>query len=147
METLAPLGIRVWGDEGWQGVDERGGRFMGAALHNRDVTQIYRGSLINVDVGRRYQRDIVTMRVFDVLACGGFVLAEDCEDLRQCFTPGQHLDTWSSIDELVEKVNWYRQRPDTVKQIRRKGHEKLLASHTIDARIREMLATIHPLAV
>ena len=32
---------------------------------------------------RFYQRDIVTMRVFDVLASGGFVLAEWSEDLAE----------------------------------------------------------------
>jgi spore maturation protein CgeB len=144
VEALAPFGIRVWGDEGWRGVDSRGGRFMGPASHNHDVTRVYRGSMITIDVGRRYQRDIVTMRVFDVLACGGFVLAEDCDDLRACFEPGVHLDTWSTIDELVDKTEWYRQHPDKVAQIREAGHQHLLNAHTIDQRMSRLLQSLAP---
>ena len=147
VESLAPLGIHVWGDEGWLGVDKAGGRFMGPASHNREVTRIYRGSNINVDVGRRYQRDIVTMRVFDVLACGGFVLAEHCEDLETCFELGVHLDTWSTIGELVDKVEWYAQRPQLVETIRKQGHQHLLKLHTIDQRIATIVESLEPVAV
>ena len=142
MESLTPFGIHVWGDEGWRGVDTRGGRFMGAASHNHDVTRVYRGSQINIDVGRRYQRDIVTMRVFDVLACGGFVLAEDCDDLRACFEPGVHLDTWTTIEELVEKTQWYLEHPDVVARIRTAGHQHLLSDHTIDQRVKTLLHSL-----
>ena len=82
--------------------------------------------------------------MFDVLACGGFVLAEDCEDLRACFEPGVHLDTWSTIEELVEKTEWYRQHPEKVEQIRQAGHEHLLNAHTIDQRMKHLLHSLAP---
>jgi hypothetical protein len=139
--ALGSFGIHVWGDQGWRNVKDTGAVFQGPASHNHDVTRVYRASLINIDVGRRYQRDIVTMRVFDVLACGGFVLAEDCDDLRTLFEPGVHLDTWTTVEELVEKTEWYANRPDKVAQIRKAGHQRLLEAHTIDQRVGVLL---HP---
>lgn len=101
VEALAPVGVAVYGDAGWQG---GGARYAGIADHGEELTRIYNASLLNLDVPRIYQRDIVTMRVFDIMACGGVVLSEPSTDLLELFSDGQELVCYTSGRELQAKA-------------------------------------------
>ena len=74
-----------------------------------------------------YQDDIVTMRVFDVLACGGFVLAERSSALAELFEIGAEVDCYASADELEAKVAHYLAHPDSARAIARRGREAVCA--------------------
>ncbi len=139
---LGPLGIRAWGDEGWKLTTEAGVTYMGLAGHGAELNRIYAGSLINVDVNRLYQPDIVTMRIFDVLACGGFVLAEHSEALTELLEPGRELDTWSDQDELRRKVQHYLAHPEQARAMAAAGRERVLNEHTIPQRLALMLGAL-----
>ena len=79
LRALAASGsgeLSVWGDDGWSALEGSGARQRGYAGHRHELTRIYASAGINVDIGRLYQSDIVTLRVFEVLACQGFLLAE-----------------------------------------------------------------------
>ena len=91
------------------------------------------------DVNRLYQPDIVTMRVFDVLACGGFVLAEHNDAIEELFEPGVHLDCWRDTDELLAKARHYIAHPDEARRIARAGRERVLRQHTVTQRLETML--------
>ncbi|MDP6947148.1 MAG: glycosyltransferase, partial [Myxococcota bacterium] len=112
MARLGAQGARVWGDPGWERITEHGVRYMGRASHGEEVTKIYCASDINVDIGRIYQQDIVTMRVFDVLGCGGFLLAEHSEALEDLFEIDVEIVTWRTWDELRDKVAHFLDHPE-----------------------------------
>lgn len=103
VDALAPLGVRVYGDAGWRA---SAGRYAGVADHGDELTKIYAASRLNLDVPRIYQRDIVTMRVFDIMACGGVVLSEPSPDLLELFSDGTELVCYASGRELREKAAW-----------------------------------------
>jgi spore maturation protein CgeB len=92
-----------------------------------------------VDLGRLYQMDIVTMRVFDVMACGAFVLAERSHDLGSAFDIGVEVDCWATPRELVAKVAHYLEHPRAARELARRGREAVLERHTIQARVAHML--------
>jgi spore maturation protein CgeB len=139
---LGRFGVCVWGDDGWRAAQSAGlaCHYRGAAGHGLELTKIYCGSLINVDIGRVYQDDIVTMRVFDVLACGGFVLAERSPALAELFEIGAEVDCYASADELEAKVAHYLAHPEAARAIARRGMEAVRARHSIDGRVAHMLA-------
>ena len=139
---LGDLGIRVWGDTGWKVLEEGGVTYMGAAAHGSELNKIYCASAINLDVGRIYQSDIVTMRVFDVLACGGFVLPEHSEALAESFELGVELDSWSDPRELRRKVEHYLAHPDEARAMAERGRHAVIARHTVDFRVGTMLASM-----
>jgi spore maturation protein CgeB len=136
---LARFGVRVWGDAGWRQVEGDGVSYQGPAGHERELGKVYCGSSINVDLGRIYQQDIVTMRVFDVMACGGFVLAEHSDDLASLFEEGLEVDSWATPGELVAKVAYYLEHPRAARELARRGREAVLERHTIQARVEHML--------
>jgi hypothetical protein len=137
---LARFGVQVWGDAGWRQIEGGGVEYRGLAGHEREISKIYCGSTVNVDVGRLYQTDIVTMRVFDAMACGGFVLAERSDDLGALFEVGVEVDCWSSPRELVAKVAHYLAHPEQARELARRGRDAVLQRHTIQARVEHMLS-------
>lgn len=137
--ALGKYGVRVWGDDGWSDIDERGGVYMGRADHGEELTRIYSGSAIQIDVNRLYQPDIVPLRVFEVLACGGFLLAEHSEDLEELFAVGEELETYRTREELVEKVSYYLEHPDEARAIAARGRTAIVERHTVRQRVRRML--------
>ena len=116
-------------------------------LPGRDSVQltIYNSADINVDVNRIYQLDVVPVRVYDVLACGGFLIAEHSDALLELFEPGTHLETWKTIAELRDKVAHYLAHPTIAQRIAGQGLAKVRDVHTIPQRVRTMIAALgHP---
>ena len=143
--NLGVHGIVVWGDAGWKQVEAYGARYSGRyARHTDELTKIYCASTINVDVGRLYQSDIVTMRVFDVLACGGFLLAERSDDLEQLFEVGLEVEAYSTLAELKRKVAFYLANPEAARAIADRGLTAVRTRHTIRQRVETMMGAMNP---
>lgn len=139
VSNLGQVGISVWGDPGWTSCTEYGARYRGAAGHGAALTDIYRSAGVHVDIGRIYQRDIVTLRVFEALAAGAFLIAEDNESLRELLQPGVHLDAWSTVQELLDKVEYWLAHPDEARRIAAVGQQEVLTHHTVDQRVARMI--------
>lgn len=137
--ALAPHGVQVWGDRGWSALEERGVVHRGLAGHARELTRIYAATAINLDIGRLFQSDIVTMRVFDVLATGSFVLAEHTRALEEAFDVGREVIAYRGRDELLEKTAYYLEHADERREIARRGRAAVLERHTVSERVRYML--------
>ena len=137
--ALAPLGITAWGDPGWSRLD--GVRYAGYAGHFHELGRIYCASAVNIDVGRLYQPDIVPMRIFDILAHGGFVIAEHVEGIGSLFAPGE-LVTWQSLPELYDKTAHYLKHPAEARAIARRGMQRVRADHTIRGRLAQMMSAV-----
>lgn len=139
LAELGDLDIAVWGDEGFRRLEAHGVDYRGRAGHELELPRIYNATTINLDIGRLYQSDIVTMRVFDVLACGGFVLVEHSEALEELFRVGVEVESYQDPVELRTKIEYYLARPDEARAIARRGREAVLERHTIRQRVRHML--------
>jgi spore maturation protein CgeB len=139
--ALRDLAVEVWGDRGWN-TPELADQYRGSAGHFVELNKIYTGTRVNVDVGRLYQMDIVTMRVFDVLACGGFLLAEKADALLEFFTPGVHLDVYADREELALKAAYYLRNPRHAARIAAQGRALVIEKHTVAERVAHMLATL-----
>lgn len=138
MVELREFNTKIWGDSGWQVLSDYGIQYMGMAGHSNEINQIYSGSKINLDISRLYQMDIVTMRVFDILACGGFLITEYNEALGEIFTPGEELETYRNIEELVDKIRFYLRNFAAAATIANKGKEMVCANHKISDRVDEI---------
>lgn len=142
LSRLGRHGIKVWGDEGLRVTENYGAKYMGFAGHKYEINKIYSSSLINVDINRIYQTEMVNMRIFDIMACGGFVLAEYSEDLRELFELDQEVVAFCSLDELVEKTEYYLANKNEARQIAQNGMIAVRDRHTIEKRVEEMLSHI-----
>lgn len=75
----------------------------------------------------------LNLRIFEILAAGGFLLTDALapeSGLEVLFTPGVHLDTYRTADELIEKARYYLSQPHDTLAIRRAGQQRVLTDHS-----------------
>lgn len=138
VELLEDLKIDVYGDDGWEPL---GGRYRGRAHHGEELTTIYTASGTNLDVPRIYQRDIVTMRVFDVMRCRGVVLAEESPALKALFDDA-HLLTYRDDASLRAQVLRLRDDPTLGATIGEAARRHVEANHTMRHRLATLLKAV-----
>jgi len=80
----------------------------------------------------------VSNRVFDALACGTFVLADDNPALAEEL-PGA-VPTYSSADELGELIERYLGDPQARQRMIERGRALVLAEHTAERRAEQLSA-------
>tara|TARA_R110000868_G_scaffold376770_1_gene641855 strand:+ start:2389 stop:7095 length:4707 start_codon:yes stop_codon:yes gene_type:complete len=86
----------------------------------------------------------VNMRVFEALGCGGLLLTNDLADNGQedLFRDGKHLATYSSSEELMDKMGFYLSHEAEREKIARQGYENVVTQHTYQHRMRALLTSI-----
>lgn len=126
----------VWGDPGWTDIHPQ---YRGGADHGEELTLIYCASGINLDIPRLYQRQTITMRIFDILASGGFVLAERSAALEAVFEEDRHLAYYDSHDGLKEVLARWKNAPHEREAIAKAGRQEVLDKHQIRHRVETIL--------
>jgi spore maturation protein CgeB len=134
-----PGPVAVWGDAGWTDYHPH---YRGPADHGQELTQIYCASAVNLDIPRLYQRQTVTMRIFDILACGGFLLAERSDAMEAVFTEDVHLAFYDSHKALPEVIERWVADPVGREKIAAAGRAEVLAKHQIEQRVSVILEAV-----
>jgi len=109
----------------------------------QEAADIYADSLITLNVSLNGD---LNLRVFESLAAGGFLMTDrlsEASGLPLLFEDGKHLVTWSSIDELKEKITHYLANPAEALAIRTAGHQELVTNHSPEVKIRELLDLVY----
>ena len=132
--------IRVWGDEKWRDVLDDRIIYCGTAGHYIELPLIYNGTKVNLDINRIYQKDMVTLRVFDVCAVGGFVLADYSEELTSLF--GKDIAFYKSGEEFVKLTKYYLEHPQEREDIARASRRVVLREHTIRHRLERIISDL-----
>jgi len=129
----------VWGDPGWTDIHPH---YRGRADHGEELTLIYCASGINLDIPRLYQRKIITMRIFDILSSGGFVLAERSAALEAVFKEDLHLAYYDTQDVLNDVLARWMNKPLARETIAKAGRQEVLDKHQIKHRVTTMLNSV-----
>ncbi len=108
----------------------------------REVNLLYNRSRIVLNHHFINDGTGVNPRLFDIAGSGSFQLVDEREHLERMFIPGQEVETYSSIDELVEKVLHYTGQPRRTAEIGRAAGERALREHTYNHRVRRILADL-----
>jgi spore maturation protein CgeB len=87
--------------------------------------------------------DLITARTFHIPACGGFMLHERTEEVRQHFEEGRECGMFNGAAEMVEKVGYFLDHAAEREAIAEAGHIRCLTSgNSVDDRVRAVLAKI-----
>ena len=115
---------------------------MGYAKSNCEMQKIFNLSKINLNMTSKAIRTGLSLRIWDVLGCGGFLITNYQQELMEYFQIGQDLETYGSKEELLDKVQYYLSHEDERKQIVLNGYEKVSKLHSYVKRIEEMLEIV-----
>jgi spore maturation protein CgeB len=88
---------------------------------------------------RRIPALSVNPRMFEIAACGTLQLTDVRQELSQFYTPGVELDTFSSPQELIEKLEYYLKHEEQRQEMALRGLVRTLKEHTYRHRLHSLL--------
>ena len=112
----------------------------GKWLHESKVVKQYLAAKIVLNINSWFSKKKfgINQRVFDVPACGAFLLTDYVKEIETFFKPGIEIETYSSIEELVDKIHFYLKHDNVRDKIARKGYERAQRLPTWRDRARDL---------
>ncbi len=114
----------------------------GGVNSTTEMPRVFRRSRINLNPTMRAIRTGLPQRIWDVLACGGFLLTNAQQELPENLIAGEHLEIYENTQELIEKARYYLSHEEERQEIARAGYLEVKKNHTILHRVAEMIRQI-----
>ena len=117
-------------------------RHCGTVSYDDEMPKLFKIAKINLNDTRRSIKNGIPLRAMDVMGCGGFLLSNYQEDFFRHFEPGVHMELYGSIDEAIEKCDYYLHHASEREKIKNNAYDIMLKDHTYEKRLQEMLGKI-----
>ena len=132
--------LAIYGDDLWR--KSFGERLRGKANYFDDtIVKVYNRHAVQVNISKFQLVSAINQRPFDVSACGGFVLTDERESLRELFAPDEVV-AYRDMDELVELAGYYLENEAERRRMAEKARERVLAEHTYGHRMEEVFRRV-----
>lgn len=112
---------------------------MGSAKTLTEMPKIFHASKINLNITMRPIETGLSLRIWDILGCSGFLLTNYQAEIPEYFEIGKDLETYESMEELEQKVQYYLAHEEERIEIAINGYEKTAQYHTYEQRLAEMI--------
>lgn len=142
VHRLLPLGLVVYGDSGWKSLLANNRRIRPIVDYYRELSLVYNFTSINVNTTSFQMNSSVNQRVFDVAACGGFLLTDHQGDMDLFFEPGKDAVCYESLDEAFDLAAYYLKHEKERESIAHAARERVLAEHTYDKRMAALVSAM-----
>ena len=129
---LAPAGLHVRGDDGWQAVTPQCGPGL---PYNGDLAAFYRDCPVNLNSTSLQMATAVNQRLFDCPAAGGFLLTDRQASLDTMFDGERELAVYDSVESAREQMAWFLARPAARREITTRARARILGEHTYRTRL------------
>ncbi|QLA16764.1 CgeB family protein [Desulfolutivibrio sulfoxidireducens] len=143
-----PFFPTIVGDAGWLETfpDEgRSWRRLPEMAYYNQLPEFYPQCAVNLNITSRQMKGAVNQRVFDVPACGAFLLTDRQEQMDALFTPGRETVSYAHPDELPDLVRHYLGHPGERRRIALAARRRILAEHSYDRRMETLFSTMRRL--
>lgn len=113
----------------------------GEEIWGEEINRLYNRAkiVLNIPSWAPSYADTPNLRIVDVPATGSFLLTEDSEMTRRIFTPGEHIDIFSSPEELRDKVDFYLTHDAAREKIARAGYARVQELDSYREKMRYLL--------
>ena len=129
----------IRGDAGWKGLVGRAFRLGPPLEYHKELPAFYNACTVNFNATNLQMGKAVNQRVFDVPACGAFLLTDHQESVEGLFEVGKEVVTYKDRGEIADLVRFYLRNDAAREAIAGKGRERVLAEHTYKHRIGTIL--------
>ena len=143
---LVQPGFKIWGTD-WDGdpVLAPYVQMDGKRVTPEECAKIFNATEINLNLHSSVQADklvsfgdFVNPRTFELAACGAFQLVDERKLLPEHFAQDE-LATFTDIEELREKIEYFRSNPDEVAEYSQKARKRVLKEHTYAHRMQALI--------
>lgn len=116
--------------------------YRGYVETQKELSKIYSSSKINIDM-KKYSDKTISYRCLEIMASGGFLVAQKSKDLITKFEDGKDIETYINADELVDKIRFYRTNLNIAQYIAINGKKNTVSNHSFYDRLKKMLKVIY----
>ncbi|WP_239057299.1 glycosyltransferase [Desulfovibrio sp. JC010] len=140
VQQLLPFAPLVVGDEGWHKLLGKGDwRYLAYLDYYNDLPGFYPMSKIGFNCTSRQMKGAVNQRVFDVPACGGFVLTDHREQMEDLFEPDKEIVSYNDISEIAPLLEKWLADDAGRAEVTAAARKRILAEHTYEHRVSALL--------
>lgn len=107
-----------------------------------EMPKIFALSKINLNITMRSIQTGLSLRIWDILGCGGFLLSNYQAEIPEYFEMGTDLVCYENARELQELTDYYLTHEEQRLSIAYSGYTKVKQAHTYVHRIAQMLKSI-----
>jgi spore maturation protein CgeB len=104
-----------------------------------DMYAVLRRSLITFNIHESLlQGRVGNMRMFEATGVGTMLLNDNGSNLSELFVPGKEIETYNTVEEAVEKVNYFIGHPDKALEIGNNGQQRTMREYNYDIFIEQL---------
>lgn len=107
-----------------------------------EMPKVFHLSRINLNITIKPIQTGLPLRIFDIMGCGGFVMTNYQTEIPEYFEIGTDLETYSGMEELIDKCAYYLEHEEERATIALNGYRKVKDFHTYQNRILDMLRIV-----
>lgn len=112
-----------------------------------EMPLIFHNSKINLNITSKAIRSGLPLRIFDILACGGFLITNYQTELADFFDINSDLVCYDSEEDLLEKTEYFLNHENERKEIAHNGLSTLIKYHNYPERLLQLLSLAYNLNV
>ena len=105
-----------------------------------DLPALYMASKVNFNCTSAQMKGAPNQRVFDVPACGGFLLTDQRDQVAELFEPGREVVFYREPGEIGELVRHYLGNETARQRVAQAARARVLAEHTYEQRLTTLFA-------
>ena len=108
------------------------------------LVELYNKTKIAINISQWDTSNLsgLNLRIFDIPACGTFLVTEDSDSIREYFKPGEEIETFKGIRELKDKLSYYLKNDKERERIAFNGYKKVLSFGTYKDKMAGLLNRI-----
>lgn len=107
-----------------------------------EMPLVFAGSRINMNITVKPIKSGLSLRVFDICGCGGFLMTNYQAELPEYFDIGTEAECYSSTEELREKIAFYLSNEDARERIAAAGLVRVRSEHTWTQRVARIIKKV-----
>lgn len=111
-----------------------------------EMPLVFHYSKINLNITAKSIRTGLPLRIYDILACGGFLITNYQTELTDYFEPDADLVYYTSEEDLLEKVDFFLTHEKDRQEIAHNGLQKIIRYHNYPERLLQMLSLAYGLS-
>ena len=142
---LGDYDVKLWGNPAplWMDAGVVKNMHQGRGVYNHDKARAFRGAKVvlnNLHYGETWG---VNVRTFEAAGAGAFQMVDARPGLHQLFDDGKELVTFSNIEDLKRKLDYWLPREDERLDIAAAGCRRAHRDHTYALRLELMLQSLN----
>ncbi|MFA9377776.1 MAG: DUF3880 domain-containing protein [Lachnotalea sp.] len=107
-----------------------------------DMPKVFQLSKINLNITLKSIKTGIPLRAMDIMGTGGFLLSNYQEDFFDYFEADKDFVFYGSVDELIDKADYYLRHENERKAIALNGYNKVSSEHNYIVKLKAILDII-----